>query len=363
MNFDIALARYNSDGTPDTTFSGDGKQTTDFSSKDNFALGVALQSDGKIVVAGYVTLSNLNSDFALARYNSNGTLDTTFSTDGKQTTDFFGRNDHAHGIAIQPNGKIVVAGQSQSNGTGRDFALARYNSDGALDTTFSTDGKQTTDFGTLYDAASAVALQSNGKIVAAGSTGQLGGSSNFALARYNGNGTLDTTFSTDGKQTTDFFGEDDSASSVAIQSNGKIVLAGYTYLSPTTSNFALTRYNGNGTLDTTFSTDGKQDTDFFGASDQASAVAIQSNDKIIAAGTTAHANNTNFDFALARYNTNGTLDTTFSTDGKQNTYFSLNKAENAQAIAIQTNGRIVAAGTLEKSSTNYDFGLARYLDN
>jgi uncharacterized delta-60 repeat protein len=189
---------------------------------------VAIQSNGKIVVAGYA-----GGDFALARYNPNGSLDPTFSGDGKQMTDF-GRFDGANGMAIQPDGRIVAAGFALNG----DFGLARYKPNGALDLTFSGDGKQTTDFGGGSDGASGVALQGDGKIVAVGRGGP---GDDFALARYNPNGALDPTFSGDGMQTTDFGASGDGALGVALQGDGKIVAVGG---GGPGGDFALARYLG-----------------------------------------------------------------------------------------------------------------------
>jgi uncharacterized delta-60 repeat protein len=340
---DFALARYNPNGSLDPSFSGDGKQTTDFGGIYGgleTATGVAIQGDGKIVAVGV----DADYDFALARYNPNGSLDPSFSGDGKQTTDF-GGNDVATGVAIQADGKIVAVGQRGTGPGGGDFALARYNPNGSLDTSFSGDGKQTTDFG-ASDGASDMAIQANGKIVAVGQRSSPAGD-DFALARYNPNGSLDPSFSGDGKQTTDF-GASDGASDMAIQANGKIVAVGRT---GDFSDFALARYNPNGSLDPSFSGDGKQRTDF-GApyNDQASGVALQPDGKIVAVGGGGAGD----DFALARYNPNGSLDTSFSGDGKQTTDFGGN--DGASDMAIQANGKIVAVG-----GGADDFALARYL--
>src|SRR6185503_3385554 len=149
---------------------------------------------------------------------SNGSLDKSFSGDGKLTTGF-GGVDRANGVVLQANGKIVAVGTGHS-----DFALARYNANGSLDTSFSGDGLQRTDFGDFGDRANGVALQADGRIVA---VGRAGGTADFALARYNANGSLDTNFSGDGKQTTDFGpGADVGANGVALQADGKIVAAG-----------------------------------------------------------------------------------------------------------------------------------------
>jgi uncharacterized delta-60 repeat protein len=183
-----ALVRYNADGTLDTTFGDQGKVTT-------FCCGaLAIQPDGKIVGAGVSGVSPGNVDFALVRYLPNGTLDTTFSGDGTVTTDFGnGRLDGAWAIVLQPDGKIVVVGASRVEGdsASEDVALARYLPNGSLDATFSGDGKVLTDLGSGEgDVATAVALQPDGKIVVAGFTHR----GDFALARYLSNGTLDTTF-------------------------------------------------------------------------------------------------------------------------------------------------------------------------
>ena len=209
---DFALARYNADGSLDTTFDGDGKVTTDFDGPaTTMAYGVAVQADGKIVVAGLLPNGTGDvSDFALARYNADGSLDTTFDGDGKVTTDFGGGHDDGHrrgapGRRQDRRGRAAAVG-----GVANDFALARYNADGSLDTTFDGDGKVTTDFGRDVDAASGVAVQADGKIVVAGSC-LIGCNDDFALARYNADGSLDTTFDGDGKVTTAFGGASDDA--------------------------------------------------------------------------------------------------------------------------------------------------------
>jgi uncharacterized delta-60 repeat protein len=346
---DFALARFNANGSLDTSFSGDGKQTADLGDID-IAYATTLQGDGKIVVVGNVSqLPSGATDFALARFDSNGSLDTSFSGDGKQTTDFGSFNDQAHGVAIQADGKIVVAGQSLSGSD--DFALARYNPNGSLDSSFSGDGRQLTDFGGS-DAANAVALQ-GGKIVLAG-TGSLGGTggNDFALARYKPNGSLDATFSGNGKQTTDFGGSD-GARAVALQTDGKIVAVGIAG-GDRSSFFALARYNPNGSLDTSFSDDGKQTTSFGGGADGAAAVAIQANGKIVTVGHTGS------DFAIARYKPNGSLDATFSGNGKQTTDFG--GSDGARAVAIQANGKIVVVGrSVERPGEGA--ALARYNPN
>jgi uncharacterized delta-60 repeat protein len=338
----FALTRFNPDGSPDTSFSGDGKQTTDFGGFDDQATAVALQADGKIVAVG----SGANGDFALARYSADGSLDTSFSGDGKQTIDFLAQ-DRATGLAVQSDGKIVVVGTTTEAGFSV-FALARFNPDGSPDTSFSGDGKETTNFG-AQEGATGVALQGDGKIVVVGRAGGGG----FALARYNADGSLDTSFSGDGKQTTDFGGSG-QANAVALDAGGKLVVVGSIAGSGLSSRaFALARYNADGSLDTSFSGDGRQTTDFPG-NDEARGVALQGDGKIVAAGFAGAA-----DFALARYNPNGSLDTTFSGDGKQTTDFG--GLDQANGVALQGDGKIVAAGVGRGADGTIDFTLARYL--
>ena len=346
--FSFALARYLPDGGIDLTFGSGGKVTTDFGADPlSGASALAMQSDGKIVLAGRtgdVSVSN----FALARYRPDGGLDFTFGANGKVTTDF-GADDSASAVAVQPDGRIVVAGSTGIfpgifPSGGYDFALARYTPDGTLDPTFGSGGRITTDFGGS-DVAQALALQADGKIVAAGSNNAA-----FALARYIANGSLDPTFGTGGKVTTDF----GAASAVAIQPDGKIVASGG-------SPFALARYEPTGNLDLGFGVGGRVTTDF---SDffEGRAMALQLDGKIVVAGGARNPFSSGQDnFALARYNSNGSPDLTFRGEGKVTTDFGAASAS-ASAVAVQPDGKIVVAG--ERSSVfgvqTTAFALARY---
>jgi len=358
---DFALARYNSDGSLDASFGAGGKVTTDFFGTKDEAHAVAIQDDGKIVVAGGALNFSVNTDlFALARYNSDGSLDAGFGTGGKVATNF-GNGAGANAIAIQSDGKIVIGGGAfLGNSTQNDFALVRYNTNGALDTSFGASGKVTTDFFARDDQVNAIAIQGDGKIVAAGVASPALLLSVFALARYDGSGSLDPSFDTDGKVTADLFGLAAGANAVAIQSDGKIVAAGTTFISnavfDTPLDFALARYAGNGTPDPTFGAGGKIITDFFGSSDSANAVAIQSDGKIISAGSAAIPF-VGIDFALARYTSGGALDTSFGAGGKVTTAFGGHALANA--VAIQSDGKIVAAGVTDAAFYT-DFALARY---
>jgi uncharacterized delta-60 repeat protein len=256
----------------------------------------------------------------------------------------------AHAVAIQRDGKIVVVGFS----FGRDWAIVRYNPDGSLDPTFGAGGfKFVSPLGIEGDSwASAVAIQPNGKLVVGGFTYANGLA--FALIRLNANGNLDPSFGSGGALLTDMLtgmGGDSRVAALAIQPSGKIVAAGYASIRGFYSDFALARYTDNGTLDPTFGTGGKVLTDLGGTAGIASLVA-QTNGRIVAGGTAGG------DFAVARYTDNGSLDQTFGAGGTVLT--DLGGYDALSAIVVQPNGKIVAAGSSNAHGT-LDFALARYL--
>jgi uncharacterized delta-60 repeat protein len=354
---DFALARYNQDGSLDTSFGQGGKVVAGFGAPQDEAFAVALQPDGKIVAAGVAERTNdpASGDFALARFLSNGSLDPTFDVDGMVTTDFVGNADAARAVAIQPDGMIVAAGIATVLGT-HDFALARYTSAGALDPTFGAGGKVTTDFDMDLDEARGLAIQQDGKLVAAGMawiTGQGDGPSTdrFALARYGTDGSLDPGFGAGGKVTTDFTSGAAEANGVDLQEDGKIVAAGWVTLGGHA--FALARYASDGSLDPSFDGDGRVVTTISTGS-EARGVAIQRDGKIVAAGVACVDCLPGSDFGLARYRVDGTLDPTFSGDGTVMTDFGF-ADDQAFAVALQPDGKIVAAGV-----AGQDFALARY---
>lgn len=374
--YDFALTRYNPDGSLDPTFGGDGIVFTDFVGGTDFASDLAVLLDGKIVAAGRTSGSG-TSDFALARYNPDGSLDAAFDGDGRITTDFVGEQDGANSVAIQADGKIVAAGiavvlVASSSPISPplspppriyDFALARYNLDGSLDPSFGTDGKVTTDIADSFDIANDADIQPDGKIVVAGSAhlptvGRIPGG-DFALARYTEDGSLDPTFDEDGKVTTDFAGDVDGGFAGAIQRDGKIVVAGGAYTGAS-DDFALIRYGPDGSLDPTFGGDGRVSTDFAGYIDGARAVSIHRSGRIVAAGDAVVDGPPDFtpDFALAWYKADGSLDPTFGGDGKVSTDFA-GGFDTANAIALQMDGKIVAAGVAYVPRDSV-FALARY---
>jgi uncharacterized delta-60 repeat protein len=352
----FALARYDADGGLDDTFGGDGRVTTNFDVGNEWVNAVAVQSDGKIVaVGGYKKASSNNARFALARYNPSGTLDTSFSGDGRVMTEFTTGYDYAEDVALQSDGKIVVAGGAGGLTRGR-FALARYGVGGGLDPTFGGDGRVVTEFNTGFDVADAIAVQDDGRIVAAGQSAPVRGSNyRFAIARYNPGGSLDSGFSGDGKVTTNFTTGYDYASDMALQDDGKIVAVGAA--AGAGERFALAQYETTGALDNGFGGDGKVITNFNSGSDVATGVAVQSDGKIVAAGWSAPASGPDYRFAVARYNPGGSLDSGFGGDGKITTNFT-SGVDYASDVALQDDGKIVAGGRARGAGGR--FALARY---
>ena len=353
-----ALVRYNRNGRLDSTFGTGGKVTVTFNSVSDYLFKVAVQSDGKIVAAG----SSGATAFLLARFNADGSLDQAFGNNGSVETTFGDQTAEARAIAVQADGKIIVVGVSGAGSYSElnDFALARYNSDGSLDQTFGTGGKVKTHFPGVDNtgsSATSVALQPDGKLVVGGYHKESDRTPHeFALARYNSNGRLDSAFGQAGKVMTRMGLGDAYSFAVVLQSNGRIVLAGY---SATTldHDFSLVGYTANGTVDSTFGNGGFVTTDFSGASDDiAYAMTMQSDGKLVVAGRTGEYPEN--DFAVARYGSDGQLDQAFGVGGKVVSDFS--SIDQAYGVALQ-NGKIVLAGAAFPNGANFDFAVARYL--
>lgn len=350
-----ALARYLPDGTLDATFFGDGMLTDSFSASSCSYHGVALQNDGKIVAAGFTRVV-FKDDFALARYEQNGVLDATFGNSGKVVTDFFGDDDDVFAMTIQPDGKIVVAGSAYDSTHLADFALARYNIDGSLDASFGNAGKVHFDFGTSACQATSLAMQADGKLVVGGYH-SVNNISHFAIARVTANGSLDPTFGVDGKQVTMLTANTSRSYSIALQPDGKIVIAGFVIAVDPYYDFAVVRYLTDGTPDSTFSDDGIVITSVNPYIDYAHALTIQQDGKIVVAGATSGTGLQN-DFLLVRYNPDGTLDGSFGIDGHIITQVSAGY-ETIYAVRLQPDGKLVAGGFAEAGSKR-QFALARY---
>jgi uncharacterized delta-60 repeat protein len=373
-------------GALDTSFGSGGKKTVNFGGTDA-ARVVLVQPNGRIVVGGGGGAAG--SSFCVVRLRTNGTLDTTFGSGGKKKIDFGGQNDTVFGGALQADGKIVLAGDS-------DFrvALVRLKTDGSLDASFEGDGKKLFSWGPI-GRAQAVVVATNGKLLVGGFSGPEGG--NIQVARLNANGLLDNTFGVAGKATVDF-GGDDFGLALARQANGRILVAGRStaagaVVARLRSNGALdpdfdgdgrvtlpgggsvnailvqpdrnvlvagnaagnlamtvTRLTPNGAIDTTFGTGGTATIDFGTLDDITGGAALQPDGKIVVAGYTQASE----DVAVARLNPDGTFDSSFGTGGKATVDFGA--ATFGFAVALQSNRRIVVAG---QKTGNDDFAVAR----
>ncbi|MEU9994740.1 calcium-binding protein [Streptomyces sp. NPDC050848] len=327
-------------GDLDPGFGGDGTVLTDAGGEE-VGNDVVVQADGRIVVVGTDAPDSFGN-FAITRYLADGSPDSTFGDGGRVSTDIGGFTDAAEAVAVQDDGKIIVVG---SSATGFEecctFTVARYTAAGGLDPTFGDGGIAfLTAFGQPA-AALDVAVRSDGRIVAAGYAG-----GRFAAARLLTDGTPDTSFDGDGTVATDpapSLEEGGTGLSLALQSDGKIVVGGE--VGTTRFDFMVMRYNADGSLDTGFSGDGMVRTDF-GAYEGAEEVAVQADGKIVAMG------NTDADAAVVRYLADGSLDTSFSGDGRVTT-----AGGAARDGFVQSDGRIVVAG---RGGDGGDFGLIRY---
>jgi uncharacterized delta-60 repeat protein len=346
------IARFNVNGTPDNTFDADGLAQVPSLGQSN---ALAIQADGKIVVAGRSA-----GDLALARFNSDGSLDTTFDGDGiailvlPDTQEIFD-------IAIQPDGKIIVGGNTGTSAIFQDFMVVRFNANGTPDASFGPTGIGVIQTGfNPRDGLSSIALQPDGKIVAGGFTGDFA-NVDFALIRITSTGSLDTTFDTDGKLTNSIR-EQDILNKVLIQPDGKLIATGYTRNMGQNQDVALIRYNSNGSLDTSFDVDGIATTND-GALDDTSAAILQPDGKIIVTERRDFNNS-----ALIRFNSNGSLDNSFHGDGIFT--FPASNFTNTfpRAVAIQPDGKIIISGAQgpdiflsrllgdpRKSFTNFNF--------
>ena len=365
----LAVARYDANGALDPAFGSSGRITIDdLGIASNVRVDLAIDAAGRIVVVGAVTRDPyLPSDIGVARLTPGGALDATFGVGGTVMTDIAGFADEGNSVAIQSDGKIVVAGTARSSAAlaAADFAVIRYNADGSLDASFDGDGQVTTDFFGFDDQGNGVAIQTDGRIVVAGTAKPANDTSDFAVVRYDEHGTLDTTFDGDGRTLTDIAGNWDEGNAVAIQpGDGGIVVVGGAVVPNAVGwfhDFALVRYDATGSLDAAFGAGGKVITDFSNGNDMGSDVVIAGDGRIVAAGWVADPADVELliDFGVARYEPTGALDATFGTDGTVIT--DLGHIDYGQGIALQDDCNIVVAGWSWPADTGDGaFGLVRY---
>jgi uncharacterized delta-60 repeat protein len=378
--YNFGLIRYQANGTPDASFGSNGLVTTSIGKADSYANAGVIQPDGKIVLAGSgIESVNNNNNIALARFNPSGTLDSSFGTYGKLLTRIGKHDDIANAIALQPDGKILIAGSSGDSLNVPTFGILRFNSNGTIDSTFGQNGRIAAHYGPFirfigsvyfgqyaYENASAIKVQPDGKILVAGESYNASGcydyygglycSSIFAMTRYHSNGDLDTTFGVKGKVT-------DSvhlyySNETALQADGKIVVIGSNYQ----NGFVTERYNANGTLDNSFGAGGVAIQQFplpsYGAA--ATGLVIQPDGKIIVAGSVYK--NSGSDFGVVRYTTEGRADTSFNQTGSALLHVgeTATTGDYVSGMALQGN-KIVVGGT-SYINNNSVIVLTRFLE-
>jgi uncharacterized delta-60 repeat protein len=372
---DFYIVRYTENGILDTSFGGDGIVRTDFAGSDDYARAVAIDHDGKIVVAGYTMAFNHNTnyDFAMARYNGDGSLDTSFDSDGKLTTDFISdvnsgevfSHDMAFAIALSGASHIVVAGAHWSENIDFQVCAVRYESDGSLDTGFDADGKACTNFipGSSHEYGYALNVDDDRRVLVAGYTEDSAGTQEFAMARWNADGMPDTSFGSGGQVMTDLKGDglNDKAYGVAVLSSGNIVLGGTTKNSAREDTFAIAVYDSNGVLNTSYGTSGAIETDISNPGwDTAYGMTLTPDEKIVLVGY-SDTTGSDKDLTLVKYDPEDfPPDTEFDGDGIAVTDLN-SRYDHGYAVTTDSYGRIIVAGsTQETAYSKHQFLLSRY---
>jgi uncharacterized delta-60 repeat protein len=336
---DFGVVRFNLDGSLDSSFAGNGRQSTNFGATETVRK-VLLQNDGRIVVIGQSSSAFSGNSFAVARYRTDGSRDSSFNDNGRASVDL-GATAQVNDGLLQKDGKIVIAG-----GDGSRFALVRYRTDGSIDRDFGSRGVVRTRIGgnATFSIAQKVLLQPDGKLIAVGTS-----SDDFAIARYNSDGSLDRNFGQSGVRTTDFggfFTSVDAVTDAVLLSDGKILAVG-----TSSGRVALARYNRDGSLDSSFDGNGRVTTSV-GNNSTAKRVLVQPNGKILVLAVS------DGEAALLRYNSNGSRDESFDDNGRVTT--DLDAADNNADIVLQPDGNIVLVGT-DVDFSDRDFSVRRYV--
>lgn len=348
-----AVVRLNADGSLDNSFGDGGKVLVPQIGNRDYLFDVVVQSDGKIVATGYS--SRLTGyDIILVRLNVDGTLDETFSNDGIAVFDFDSNVDIAEAISIQSDGKYVLGGYSAY-----EFTVVRVNTDGTLDPSFGTGGITKTHFGidnssSIFD----IAIQSDGKIVAVGITVDTVNYNMFAVARYNTDGTADSTFGIDGKKSFHIGAKHDFLTSVCIQGDGKILLGGHTYLTYGPKyDIAVVRLLNDGSMDNTFGINGVGKARIVNGANYVNEMLVQPDGKIVVAGYTVK--EIEYEVGVARFESNGSLDDSFTPTGTMHTS-ALDLEDYGEAVALQSNGAIIVAGRAYNGDVTSEIIALRY---
>ncbi len=353
----LTLMRFSSNGTLDADFGAGGKVKSPLGTS-SIPARIVMPGNGTFVVVGQILpdFSSSQSMFA-ARFSGNGTLDPTFDGDGLAFTSVGGSSNTGSDGLVQPDGKVVVVGSLYLSPSDSDFVAVRFSTNGTLDPDFGTNGRVQLNLGNGFpsggsnDNCAAVGRQSDGRLVLGGSMHN----NDFALARLTSNGTLDPTFGTAGVVRTDVTGRGDNGSAVAIQSDDKILLAGTCF----GSQFGLVRYTAAGALDSTFGTDGVVLTESGKSLAYVTGVVVDSTGRILVSGYTNDGYQTAGNLVIFRYTAAGVLDSTFGTGGKVTTGPGTT-TDDLQRLALQPDGRILAAGSAAGETGQVNFALTRY---
>ncbi len=345
-HYEFMVSRFNSDGSVDESFGENGNATIEFSTFHCLVKAMAVQEDGKIVLVGNYD-NNYYTDPAIARFNSDGTIDTGFGGTGFIKLDLSAQFDDFNDVVIQPDGKILVAGSSYKYGTD-DFLLVRFLSNGSFDEDFGNDGFVYTDFSTSQDIIYSLLLQADKKIVVSGYSGP--GSFYFAAARYFENGLLDPTFSIDGKMTIGSGSTADKCFGMAMQSDSSFILAG-NHHSGAIDQHMIARIDKFGILDPTFGTAGVSYINSAAAADLINDVTVQPDNKIVLCGVR------DGNAAFIRLNKNGLVDNTFGTDGIITPDPDLG-ALTLRSIVISDDASVIACGSVDQDDYS-DFMLMK----
>jgi uncharacterized delta-60 repeat protein len=339
-------------GTLDLSFGNSGIAVYDINGYNDGGRSLAVLPDGKFVMGGWA-MSTTDWDWGLAYYNSDGSLYNNFSIDGKYTIDFGNGNDFCQAVNVLADGSILAAGTIDA-GTYQDFALVKVLPTGILDATFATGGIFTSSFGPGNSLCYGSQVQSDGKVLIVGTT-FISGSYDFAIMRVNVDGSIDTTFGLMGKVVTDIFFADDWSFSVHVLPDGSILVGGYAF-NGTNFDFAVVKYQSNGSLDPTFGNNGIKFIDYNNSFDIGLALAVMTNGKFMIGGYSGPANDK--DFLIGRFNPDASLDLTFDNDGWAVTAVS-SYDDNLYSMKLQTDGKFIAVGSTS-NGFNLDMAVVRY---
>lgn len=366
----FAIVRLLPDGTLDPTFGTTGLVEKRVGTVTHLLAAVALQADGRIVAVGNVRSTGQQSNLAVLRNLADGGSDPSFGDGGVVLTAYPGRDAYGRSVAIDPTGKIIVAGFSEDAldpTASADYEVARYLADGTLDATFGTGGRVTVDLHGTSDTPGVMSLAPGGKIAVAGrskETTTLTGRHDISIVRLDGAGNLDPSFATAGKFVSTFGARGTQrASGVAIDTTGRIVVGGSFADGVTPDDFGLFRLTASGAWDPVLADAGFVTTDFSGRTDTAAAVLLQEDGKIISAGTSgAGAQSDTYGIALSRHAANGALAPTFGTAGRVLTFPPPNAQTGANAATATGCGLIVVGGWSYDLDTiaRGAMGIARY---